>query len=586
MIQKRKRKELYDKFRQGAIPTGADFADFIRSQLNLLDDGIDISEDEDDPVCFRAHGEEENILDFSDKDGRKRWRITGRSEEGTKEGLNIKADNKSKLYVERETGNVGINTDEPEAKIHIKQTSATDALRVDDEGNDETPFIITSDGKVGIGIGHGDERPAAKLHINSSGGGDALRVDDVSEDTTPFIIDDKGNVGIGYDEPKAELTVQGGVAIGDNRNPGSNNLYVEGDLEVGGSVVFSNGEGVGGIEINAPLTSKTEDLTIKDNLNVIADPNQEGSDGNLQVQGDTTLGTYNPSPEHYNVVSINGRVRSGGNPDLGEEQHELEINEILTVNRDPNSPRVDVKGDLTVLGTNTLGNNEGNDHIYLNGTVQRAGSADVTIDDNVVIGDPNQNRDLNVYGTATLGNSTSDYVNLNGTVRSTIGSVNISDSVSISSDLTVKGNLRLDDGGQPVSHIVTTVNDNDNSSIPTEGAIKQYVDSQIANLDAKIPHPSYYCDNRLYYANQGWSGGRIWNGYDSYVDVYPPAGYTMAHLRCFSVSPCRIYFAGGVDGNDTLACYGIKYHDRVRCWVGNSEQRAYGIVAFYGLWIK
>ena len=33
MIEKRKREELYDKFRQGAVPSGADFADLIRSQL-------------------------------------------------------------------------------------------------------------------------------------------------------------------------------------------------------------------------------------------------------------------------------------------------------------------------------------------------------------------------------------------------------------------------------------------------------------------------------------------------------------------------------------------------------------------------
>lgn len=189
MIQKRNRKELYDKFRQGAIPSGADFADFIRSQVNLLDDGIDISDDVDEPVGIRARGEEENLLDFSDRDGRKRWRISGRSEadstEETKEGFNIKADNRSRFYVERETGNIGVSTDKPAAKLHIRQTDSKDAFRIDDEGSDETPFVVTSEGKVGIGIGAGAERPSAKLHILSSGSEPVLRVDDSSQDETP-----------------------------------------------------------------------------------------------------------------------------------------------------------------------------------------------------------------------------------------------------------------------------------------------------------------------------------------------------------------------------------------------------------------
>lgn len=389
MIQKRKREDLYQKFRQGAVPSGADFADLIRSQLNLLDDGIDVSEDPEDPIVLRAHGRKENLLDFADQENRRRWRISGRCEDESKEGLNIKADERSRLYIERESGNVGLSTDQPTAKLHIVQTSAVDALRIDDEGNDETPLVVTAEGNVGIGL----ENPAAKLHLSYSGSGDILRVDDTDQDTTPFVIKDNGDVCIGCASPEegAMLTVLGAVCIGElprdeetgelTTELGPNSLYVEGNIEVGGSVVFSASSGVGGIEINGPLTSETKEIIIKDNLKIIGDPGQPGSDGNLSVAGNTTLGTFTKIPGNQNVVTINGRIRSGGDSQSGEEQYELEVNEILTINRNTNSPQANLRGSLTVTGDTVLGNAQ-TDRIYLNGVISSE-TGSVTINDDL-----------------------------------------------------------------------------------------------------------------------------------------------------------------------------------------------------------
>jgi microcystin-dependent protein len=373
MIKKKQRQELYDKFRQGGTPSGADFADLIKSQLNLLDDGIDISEDPDDPVCLKAHGSAENILDFANQDGIKRWRISGCSEAASTEGLNIQADERSKVYIERETGNVGINTDEPAAKLHIIQTGADDALRIDDMGSDETPFVITSDGQVGIGTGIGDERPKAKLHISYDGAGDILRVDDRGEDSTPLVINEQGNVGIGCSSPNANLTIVGGVSICSQDSlarieskPTGNSLYVEGDITVGGTVVFSGGQGAGGIQFNAPLTSNSEELVIKDNLKISGDTAQEGSKGDLTVAGNTFLGTFNAVKENQNVVVINGRIRSGGL--TGQPQYELDVNETLTVNRNPSARKATVNGDLDVQADlNTQGDLNINGNIHANG---------------------------------------------------------------------------------------------------------------------------------------------------------------------------------------------------------------------------
>ncbi len=500
MIEKRKREELYNKFRQGAVPSGADFADLIRSQLNLLDDGIDISENPDDPIGLRAHGMKENLLDFSDQENRRRWTISGRCEDESKEGLNVKADENSKLYIERESGNLGLSTDQPTAKLHIIQTSATNALRIDDEGNDRTPLIVTSDGQVGIGL----DSPGAKLHVSYNGIGDILRVDDTEDDTTPFIITDTGNVGMGYSDPKTKLTVNGGVSIGKDYNPGDKNLYVEGNVEIAGSFVLSGDSEIGGFVINAPITSMTEEVIIKDNLRIIPDPGGSGkpaSDGSLSVAGDTTLGTYDKVPANQNVVTINGQIRSGG--ELGDEQYELVVNDILTVDRNTQTPKATVKGVLSVIGTSFLGNNQVGDYIYLNGLVKREDEKDVTIDDNLTV---NKNTKLNTLTVgakaelheAVVGNDLT--VTKNAKLRDAVVENNLTvnktanlNNLNVGQGLTVNGDASFNTAditslklrsGATVNNLSTdsTLAGNSNQSIPTERAVKQYVDNRVAGV--------------------------------------------------------------------------------------------------------
>ena len=648
MIEKRKREELYNKFRQGAVPSGADFADLIRSQLNLLDDGIDISENPDDPIGLRAHGMKENLLDFSDQENRRRWTISGRCEDESKEGLNVKADENSKLYIERESGNLGLSTDQPTAKLHIIQTSATNALRIDDEGNDRTPLIVTSDGQVGIGL----DSPVAKLHVSYSGIGNILRVDDTEDDTTPFIITDTGNVGIGYSDPKAKLAIDGAVSIGKNPDPqgagfGGNDLYVGGNLEVGGSVIFSGDSNVGGIEINAPLTSKTKEVVIKDNLKIIPDPGGPGkpaSDGNLSVAGDTTLGTFNKVPANQNVVTINGQIRSGG--ELGDEQYELVVNDILTLNRNTNSPQATIQGSFEVIGSTSLGNDQ-SDQIRLNGIV-RSDTGNVIIDDglevkgNTILGDSSADivtingkvnssigdvviednlqvngsttlgtiqgdriilngkvssnvgnvtidDQLTVTGSVTMGDQQSDEIILNGTLKSNTGAVIVSDSMTINNDLNVNGSLMFDNSSTKVEGIVTAVDGNDDKVLTTEGAVKRYVDNQVSSLNTKITTvdgkiPSFYRDIR-YQRIPGYTNDGGWGrGHLSTYNFYPPAGFNMSQLIHVSVSPANIPFSGTVNRDDTLACYAEVYSNYIRCICGNSEQRDYSTVALYALW--
>jgi hypothetical protein len=70
----------------------------------------------------------------------------------------------------------------------------------------------------------------------------------------------------------------------------------------------------------------------------------------------------------------------------------------------------------------------------------------------------------------------------------------------------------------------------------------------------------------------------------NYFDVFPPAGKTMANLVAFIPSINAIAFAGGVDGNDLLQCVHQIYSDRIRVFVGNSEQRLPPAANYLAIW--
>jgi hypothetical protein len=77
---------------------------------------------------------------------------------------------------------IGVGITTPSALFHINNTSASDSFLVEDETNpDATPFVIKSDGRVGLGI----TDPVAKLDIVSpaiSGGSETLLRIRVSDD--------------------------------------------------------------------------------------------------------------------------------------------------------------------------------------------------------------------------------------------------------------------------------------------------------------------------------------------------------------------------------------------------------------------
>jgi hypothetical protein len=70
----------------------------------------------------------------------------------------------------------------------------------------------------------------------------------------------------------------------------------------------------------------------------------------------------------------------------------------------------------------------------------------------------------------------------------------------------------------------------------------------------------------------------------NYFDVFPPSGKDMNNLIAFIPSPARIYYAGGVDGNDQMWCYYKVKTDRIRVWVFNTENNGLAIGNWFAVW--
>ncbi|MBN2383322.1 hypothetical protein JXQ70_10600 [bacterium] len=123
------------------------------------------------------------------------------------------------------SGNTGIGKTLPTAKLHVLQINAAEAVRIEDETGDTTPFVIDQDGNVGIGqptplaplhvsgdtlvdglFAVGTTAPSAYVHIVNQGSAySAFRVDDEVGDTTPFVISNVGSIGIRTSSPEAPL---------------------------------------------------------------------------------------------------------------------------------------------------------------------------------------------------------------------------------------------------------------------------------------------------------------------------------------------------------------------------------------------
>lgn len=72
----------------------------------------------------------------------------------------------------------------------------------------------------------------------------------------------------------------------------------------------------------------------------------------------------------------------------------------------------------------------------------------------------------------------------------------------------------------------------------------------------------------------------------NYADIFPPSGYTMAHLKAFIPSIAKISFSGDVNSDDTMWC---KYQvgvNKITVTCNNSESKQPSEINYLAIWKK
>ena len=209
-ITKRNRTELKSYFVKNGIPTESNFADFIDGMLNQKDDGL--VKLAGDPLSIEASGDDtsqKKAINFyqSFADPNPAWTLNLNPRRDPNDpgsarlGFNISdGEGSSRLFIDRNTGNVGIGTPEPSGfQVVLPESS---------KSFPSGPGVIIAGGKEGN----------ASIELRNDGSGTPY-IDFARDGTTDY------DARIRLTEPK-KLAIEGAnVGIG-TTDPGSSKLKI------------------------------------------------------------------------------------------------------------------------------------------------------------------------------------------------------------------------------------------------------------------------------------------------------------------------------------------------------------------------
>lgn len=274
---------LIERFKDGEIPTGTDFADMIYSSLNLLDDGLtsykvgvnkrfgigDTAPAYPLGIVAEENGDE-GVISFASSDGLHKWNIN-LNPGGTSDIPGFSIDDYtsgsiSRFYisaVEEEEGRIGIGTITPKEQVHIAGIANGENLSLQIEN--------MSSGHPGWLLGHIDdnaiiERAGAfgiieNFVVNSSNGAKNERMTFLPRLGGPNFYN---NVGINEKLPFATLHVTRLDSNRDIRLDETTGIFIVGPIDSEHLVMDTQAiQGRVGEYIGLELSFKVSDLNLQ-----------------------------------------------------------------------------------------------------------------------------------------------------------------------------------------------------------------------------------------------------------------------------------------------------------------------------------
>ena len=252
ILNKPNRATLKSYFVKNAIPTADNFADLIDGLINQQDDGIAKLPGEPLRLTTETSASETGfmkVLNFykSLSDQKPAWsmnlnpRVDPANADTAKPGWSIgDADGNSKLFIDENTGNVGIGTVEPEStlqvngslNVHRSGAAGADLIM---GGHAITLKGVNDPANYSPRLPYIQWRQADDIRAMYLGWGDsnAKHIDMILENGYKLNISG-GNVGIGTGNPVARLEVNGTAVISNgNSYATKKNFMASGSLTVG-----------------------------------------------------------------------------------------------------------------------------------------------------------------------------------------------------------------------------------------------------------------------------------------------------------------------------------------------------------------